>query len=86
MIKYFIAAIALVAATSAAAQSPASGRAAAAPTAKQHHAVLENIIGRVQMDALITSIVASDVPVANTKPSPARRTVVYAATAPVALR
>ena len=82
MIKYFIAAIALVAATSAAAQSPTTRQPAAA--AKTRHAVLENIISRVQMDALITKIVATDVPV--TAPSPARRTVVYAAAAPVAMR
>jgi len=86
MFKYVIAAIALVAATSAAAEAPTTRHAVASPAAKSRHAVLENIISRVQMDALITRIVATDTPVTTAKPSLARRTVVYAASAPVAMR
>jgi hypothetical protein len=82
MLKYIIAAAALATSTGAIAQSTNTQQ----PAAKPRHAVLENIISRVQMDALISKVVATDVPVTPAKLTPARRSVVYAASAPVAVR
>lgn len=59
----------------AAAQPPAKANIASpARPAAARGAVLDNIIGRVQMDALINTIVASD----NDAPKAERRNVAYA--------
>ena len=83
--KYFIAAAALFASSGVSAKPLDTIGRAAAPVrmaAASRHAVLDNIIGRVQMDALIGTIVASDV----AKPSRAPRAVAYAAVNTAKLR
>ena len=82
--KYLFVAAAICTSAGVSAQSPAShGRAAmtAPAAATAQHAVLDNIIGRVQMDALISTIVSSDVPPATAKPVSLRRNANYASVA-----
>jgi len=93
MTKYFVIAAALFVSTGASAQSPGAGGHGAPnrPAASAHHAVLDNIIGRVQMDALIGTLVDTDavtptvlasdaVASGNTRSIRQRREVAYAST------
>jgi len=57
MSKFLIAAVALLVSTGASAQSSGARQ----PAASARHAVLDNIIGRVQMDALIDTVVDVEV-------------------------
>jgi hypothetical protein len=84
MSKILIAAAALLVSTGASAQSHGNRSADATP----RHAVLDNIIGRVQMDALIDTVIDTDVaPVrVAAKPARARRDVDYADVKPMAVR
>lgn len=96
MTKYFAIAAALLVSTGASAQSLDARHhgAAVRPAVAARHAVLDNIIGRVQMDALISTLVETEIVAptrlaadavasGNTKLSRPRRDVAYASAAPI---
>ena len=93
--KYFAAAAAFLIASGASAQSPVARPHQAGATAR--HAVLDNIMSRVQMDALIGTIVETEaqaptrlaadaVAAGNTRSVRERRAVAYAALTSPAVR